>query len=277
MVKFSLRNGVAVITGAAGGIGRALAFVMAERGCRLALADRDPEGLAAVAGRLRSYQIGISEHLLDVADPQAVAALPQAVLERHGRVTVLVNNAGMALGGLFEDIPEADFARVFEVNFWSVVRMMRAFLPALRREPAAQIVNISSLFGLVSPAGQSAYCATKFAVRAVSEAVRHELEQEKGPVRLSVVHPGGVRTNILDNAQIPQKATEEEIARERERYRKLLATPPEKVAEQIVRGVERREKRILVGAYARQGDLVQRLLPASYWTIMRVWMKAKTN
>jgi short-subunit dehydrogenase len=266
-----------VITGAASGIGSALASTLAGRGCHLALVDRNAAGLAAVAGRLRTLGIKVSEHAFDLTDVSAIAALPEAVLATHGRVTILVNNAGIAMGGLFEDVTPEDFALVFEVNFWSVVRLMRAFLPVLRREQAAQIVNISSLFGLVAPAGQSPYCATKFAVRAVSEAVRHELQEENGPVRLSVVHPGGVRTQILENARKPDTATEEEAARERARYAKLLAAPPEEVAEQIVRGIERRKKRILVGSYVRQGDLLQRFWPSQYWFFLRLWMKAKVG
>ena len=273
-MKLDLQNGVAVITGAAGGIGGALACALAARGCHLALADRDAEGLQAMAARVRATGVNAGEHCFDITDAQAVAAFPEYVLAQHGRVTILVNNAGMALGGRFEDLTMEEFAGIFEVNFWSVVRMMKAFLPVLRREPAAQIVNISSLFGLVSPAGQSAYAATKFAVRAISEAFRHELQEENGPLRLSVVHPGGVRTNILENARKPGTATEEEAAAERARYEKLLSTSPEKAAAQILRGIERRQKRILVGSYVRRADLAQRSWPGSYWNLLRYWMKS---
>jgi short-subunit dehydrogenase len=276
-VKFAFENGVAVVTGAGAGIGGALALGLAARGCHIAAADVDAERLATTAARARASGVKVSEHVFDVTEADAIRKLPEVVLAQHGRVTLLVNNAGVALGGRFEDIPAEQFAWLFEVNFWSVVHMMQAFLPALRKAERAQIVNISSLFGLVSPVGQSAYAATKFAVRAVSEALRHELEEESGPVRLSVVHPGGVRTNILENARRAGEATmtAEEAARHRARYEKLLRVSPEKAAAQILEGIARRKKRILVGSYARQGDLVQRFLPSHYWLVLRQRMKTK--
>jgi NAD(P)-dependent dehydrogenase (short-subunit alcohol dehydrogenase family) len=271
-VKFSLQNGVAVITGAASGIGAALAQACAARGCHLALADIQAEALELVAAEARASGVKVSEHVFDVADPSAITQLPERVLAQHGRVTVLVNNAGVALGGRFDEVSEEEFAWLFEINFWSVPRMMWAFLPVLRREEAAQIVNISSVFGLVGPIGQCAYSASKFAVRGLSEVLRHELEEENSPVRVSVVHPGGVRTNIAKNARIAAAAppkTEEEKAELEESAKKLLRLAPEKAAARIVRGVERRQKRILVGIDARGIDIAQRLWPANYWFLLR--------
>jgi NAD(P)-dependent dehydrogenase (short-subunit alcohol dehydrogenase family) len=268
-VKLPLTNGVAVITGAAGGIGGALAGALANRGCHLALADIKPQGLADVAARARMCGVKVSEHICDVADERAVAGLPEAVLACHGRVTVLVNNAGVALGGSFDEVSEEEFRWLLEINFWSVVRMMKAFLPVLREQPAAQIVNISSVFGLVGPIGQCAYAASKFAVRGVSEVLRHELEEDNGPVRLSVVHPGGVRTGIVKNARIAAAAIKEETHEEGSRYDKLLRLAPEEAAVEIMRGLEQRKRRILVGSDARQIDLIQRLRPSSYWYFLR--------
>jgi len=268
-VRFPLTNGVAVITGAAGGIGGALARALAERGCHLALADIEPEGLADVAARTRTCGVKVSEHICDVADQRAVAGLPEAILARHSRVTVLVNNAGVAMGGSFDEVSEEEFRWLFEINFWSAVRLMKAFLPVLREQTAAQIVNISSVFGLVGPIGQCAYAASKFAVRGVSEVLRHELEEDNGTVRLSVVHPGGVRTGILKNARVAAAATKEEADEEGSRYEDLLRLTPEKAAVQIVRGLERRQRRILVGNDAKQIDLIQRLWPSSYWYFLR--------
>jgi NADP-dependent 3-hydroxy acid dehydrogenase YdfG len=145
--KLDLRGSVAVVTGAASGIGAGLARVLAARGCALALADRNAEGLAAVAADARARGTEVSEHVLDVSDAEAVAALPATVLAAHGRVNVLVNNAGVALMGRFEQVSAADFEWLFGINFWGTVRMTRAFLPLLRQERAAQIVNLSSIYG----------------------------------------------------------------------------------------------------------------------------------
>jgi short-subunit dehydrogenase len=267
-VSLPLRGGVAVVTGAASGIGAALAEALAARGCGLALADVDAAGLSGVAERARRRGVAASEHRLDVADEGAVAAFPAAVLAEHGRVRVLVNNAGVALGGRFEQTDPADFEWMFSINFWGVVRMTRAFLPVLRREPgAAQIVNLSSVFGIVAPPGQAAYAASKFAVRGFSEALRHELEAEGAEVGVTVVLPGGVRTAIAANAR-RGGMDEAERAAQAEFWERLLRLAPEAAAERIARGIERREKRVLVGRDARQVALVQRLLPVGYWSVL---------
>ena len=262
---FPVRDGVAVVTGAASGIGAALAEALAARGCNLALADVNAPSLKAVAARTRSRGVRVSEHRLDVADRQAVAALPEAVLAEHGRVSILVNNAGVALGGSFEQVSAEDFDWLFSINFGGVVSMTRAFLPTLRRESMAQIVNLSSIFGIVAPPGQVAYAASKFAVRGFSEALRHELEGST--VSVLVVHPGGVRTAIATNARLGAVSGAEREAQTR-RWEKLLRLPPELAAERIVRGIERREKRVLVGRDAQRVAAIQRLLPVGYWPVV---------
>ena len=159
---------------------------------------------------------------------------------------------------------------------WSVLRMIKAFLPLLREQPAAQIVNISSVLGLIGPPSQCAYSASKFAVRGLSEALRHELEEENSPVRLSVVHPGGVRTGIAVNARMAAAAARarKDTDAEASRYKKLLSLAPEKAAAQIVCGLERRRKRILVGNDARMIDLIQRFWPSHYWYFLRKKLNA---
>ena len=179
---------------------------------------------------------------------------------------VLVNNAGVAVGGTFEQVSEEDFEWLFEINFWGVVRMTRAFLPLLRASGDARIVNLSSVFGLVAPPEQVAYAASKFAVRGFSEALRHELEGSG--VGVTVVHPGGVATSIAEKARVPAGVSEEEIARRRENFRKLLRLPPEVAGETIVRGIERRQTRMLVGSDAKTISLIARLLPVSYWKLL---------
>ena len=191
-MAFPFDNGVAVVTGAAKGIGAQLAHGLASRRCHLALIDRDGDGLAAVAAAARRTGVIVTEHRVDVSDGPAIEALPGEVLARHGRANLLINNAGVAILGNFDQIEVADIEWLFAINFWGTVRMCKAFVPLLGREPAAQIVNLSSIYGIIAPAGQTAYAASKFAVRGFSEALRHELEDTG--IGVSVVHPGGIRT-----------------------------------------------------------------------------------
>ena len=262
--QMHLAGRTAVITGAGGGIGRAIAVSLARRGCNLALADIDEAGLAGTAELARG--VNVSRHRVDVADRGAVAEFPDIVAAEHQGVDVLVNNAGVAVGGTFEQVCDEDFEWLFEINFWGVVRMTRAFMPLLRASKDARVVNISSLYGIVAPPEQAAYAASKFAVRGFSEALRHELEGSG--VGVTVVHPGGINTSIAERARIPAGVTEEEIARRRERYRKLLRMPPEVAGETIVRGIERRQARILVGSDAKVVSLIERVLPVSYWKLL---------
>lgn len=265
-LTFPLKGGVAVVTGAASGIGAALAMVLAARGCGLALADVNTAGLRDTAAQARSQGVTVSEHRLDVADADAVAALPDAVLAEHGRVNVLVNNAGVALGGNFEQVPAADFDWLFSINFGGVVRMTRAFLPLLQREPAAQLVNLSSIFGIIAPPGQTAYAASKFAVRGFSEALRHELEGS--PVAITLVHPGGVRTAIASSAR-RTGLSNAETAAQMTLWTRFLRLDPAAAAERIVRGIESRERRVLVGRDAQRMALIQRLFPVDYWRVIQ--------
>jgi NAD(P)-dependent dehydrogenase (short-subunit alcohol dehydrogenase family) len=268
MLKLTGRT--AVVTGAAGGIGRGIATALARRGCHLALADIDDAALAhtaaAIAGNNEAQgriKMRISRHHLDVADRAAVAALPAQVMAEHGGVDVLVNNAGVALAGTFSEVAESDFDWLIGINFWSVVQMTRAFLPLLRESNDARLVNISSLYGLIAPPGQTAYCASKFAVRGFSEALRHELAGTR--VGVTVVHPGGVATSIAKNARLPVGVSEEEVAKRRKYYERALIMPPDRAGEIIVHGVEKRKPRILVGRDAKIVSLVERLLPVTYW------------
>jgi short-subunit dehydrogenase len=262
---WTLRGGVTVLTGAASGIGAALAANLARRGMHLALVDRNPAGLEATAAQARAAGVTVSTHVLDVADPAAVAALPVAVLAQHGRVTALVNNAGVALGGLFEQVAAEDFDWLMDINFGATVRLTRAFLPVLAREDAAQLVNVSSIFGIIAPPGQTAYAASKFAVRGFSESLRHELAMSGSPVGVTLVHPGGVRTAISENARLAKGLDAAEVARERANWRSLLALDPAAAAETIAAAIAGRAPRVLVGGDAKAAALVQRLFPVTYW------------
>jgi NAD(P)-dependent dehydrogenase (short-subunit alcohol dehydrogenase family) len=267
--RMRLEGRTAVITGAAGGIGRAIAVSLARRGCHLALSDVDEAGMAGTEDLVRAHGVRVTRHRLDVADRVAVAGFPARVAAEHPNrpgVDLLVNNAGVAVGGTFEQVSEEDFEWLFEINFWGVVRMTRAFLPALRVSGDSRVVNLSSVFGLVAPPEQVAYAASKFAVRGFSEALRHELEGSG--VGVTVVHPGGVATSIAEHARVPAGVSAEEVERRRERFRKLLRLPPEVAGETIVRGVERRKPRILVGSDAKVMSVIARVLPVSYWKVI---------
>jgi len=261
-----LKDRTAVVTGAASGIGRAIAVSLARRGCHLALADIDEEKLDETARMVAAAGVRVSRHRVDVADRDAVAAFPRAVLAAHTGVDILVNNAGVAIGGTFEEVSEEDFEWLFEINFWGVVRMTRAFLPLLRKSDDAWIVNLSSVFGLISPPGQTAYSASKFAVRGFSNALRHELAGSN--IGVTVVYPGGVATSIADNARPPKSATPEQIAQRKAQFKKLARLPPEVAGEIIVKGIERRKPRVLVGGDARMMAIIERLAPVSYWKVL---------
>jgi len=264
--RMRLAGRTAVITGAANGIGRAIAVSLARRCCHLALADIDEDGMASTAELIRTSGVRVSRHRIDVADRLAVAEFPTLVAAEHGGVDVLVNNAGVAVGGTFEQVSDEDFEWLFEINFWGVVRMTRAFMPLLHASDDARLVNLSSIYGVVAPPEQTAYSASKFAVRGLSEALRHELNGTR--IGVTVVHPGGVATSIAENARVPAGVTEEEIARRREKYRKLLRMPPEIAGETIVRGIEQRKERILIGSDAKIISLIARLVPVSYWKVL---------
>jgi NAD(P)-dependent dehydrogenase (short-subunit alcohol dehydrogenase family) len=276
--KMNLANRTAVLTGAASGIGRAIAVSLARRGCNLALADVNDAGLSETARLAQAAQTGpsnspappsavrITQHHLDVADRLAIAAFPQAVLAAHPGVDILINNAGVALGGTFEVVTEEDFEWLFAINFWGVVRMTRAFLPLLKKSDDARLVNLSSIFGLISPPGQTAYSASKFAVRGFSNSLRHELEGSH--VGVTVVHPGGVATSIADNARVPKDMSPEEIARRKVQAKKGLRMPPAEAGEIIVKGIERRSPRVLVGNDAKLLSFVERLAPKSYFKVL---------
>jgi NAD(P)-dependent dehydrogenase (short-subunit alcohol dehydrogenase family) len=261
-----LSGGIAVVTGAGSGIGRALAKQLSAAGCGLALADIDEKSLVETAGMLPGKGAGVSTHVLDVADEAGVSAFAEDVNSRHGRVTLLINNAGVALHGTFEESSLDDLRWLMGINFWGAVYGVTYFLPMLKRQPRAHIVNLSSVFGIVAPAGQTAYAASKFAVRGFTEALRHELEGST--VFVSCVHPGGIRTPIAERGRLGTNAPKTRKDESVSRLAQLAKTSPEDAAARILRGVERREPRILIGLDARQIDIMQRLRPATYWKLL---------
>jgi short-subunit dehydrogenase len=266
----AIRGAAAAITGAASGIGRALSLELAARGCDLALADRDEAGLRTVAAEIgRAHSRKVSVHRVDVGIPAEIEAFAQAASASHPGLNIVVNNAGVALLGQFSEIDQAQMDWLMNINFWGVVHATRAFLPQLARQPEAHIVNLSSIFGIIAPPGQTAYAAAKFAVRGFSESLRHELQTAASPVRLSVVHPGGIATNIVRNSRTGAGVTDNERrAQAIERFDTVARTTPTAAALRIIKGIENNEPRILIGNDARWMDLLQRFRPATYWAVL---------
>jgi short-subunit dehydrogenase len=266
----AIRGAAAAVTGAASGIGRALALELSARGCDLALADRDDAGLATLAAEIaRAYQRKVTVHRVDVGEPEQIEAFAQAAIADHPGLNIVINNAGVALMGQFDEIDQAQMDWLMNINFWGVVHGTRAFLPHLKARREAHIVNLSSIFGIIAPPGQTAYAAAKFAVRGFSEALRHELALAASPVRLSVVHPGGVATNIARNSRTGIGMTDNaRRADSIERFEAAARTTPKDAALRIIKGIENNQPRILIGNDARIMDLVQRFRPASYWTLL---------
>ena len=266
----AIRGAAAAVTGAASGIGRALALEFAARGCDLALADRDEAGLHGLAAEIaKANARKVSVHRVDVAEPGQIEAFAQAAIAAHPGLNLVINNAGVALLGQFAEIDQAQMEWLMNINFWGVVHSTRAFLPHLSRQKEAHIVNLSSIFGIIAPPGQTAYSAAKFAVRGFSESLRHELKMAASPVRLSVVHPGGVATNIARNSRTGSGISDNaRRAQSIERFDSFAKTTPAAAALRIIAGIEKNQPRILIGNDARFMDLVQRLRPGTYWSLL---------
>src|SRR3954466_2370136 len=266
----AIPGAAAAVTGAASGIGRALAFELAARGCDLALADRDEAGLQAVAAEIAKTQARkVTVHRLDVGEPGEIAAFTQASVAAHPGLNIVINNAGVALLGQFSEVDQAQMDWLMHINFWGVVHSCRAFLPHLSRQREAHIVNLSSIFGIVAPPGQTTYSAAKFAVRGFSESLRHELQMAASPVRLSVVHPGGVSTNIVRNSRAGVGVTDNaRRVQSIERFDAMARTTPAAAALRIIEGIEKNAPRILIGNDARFMDLLQRFRPGTYWAVL---------
>jgi NADP-dependent 3-hydroxy acid dehydrogenase YdfG len=258
---------VVVITGAGSGIGRALAQNLATRGARLAVSDVNDIGLAETVGLLQAAGAReVRSDRLDVADRAAFAAYAEAVVAHFGRVNVVVNNAGVALAGDLLDLEYADMDWIMGINFWGVVHGTKELLPHLIASGDGHLVNISSLFGLVSMPGQSMYNASKYAVRGLSEAVREEMLVAGHRVGVTVVHPGGIKTAIARNARY---SAAEDGAESAKRFdEKLAKMTPERAAEIIVAGIEKEKARVLVGLDAHAVHHLAKLTGSRYQDIV---------
>ena len=253
---------VAAITGAGSGIGRALACDLATRGTHLALSDIDEVGLAETVARCEGVGVKVTSQRVDVADRAAVYAWADQVVADHGRVNLVFNNAGVALGATIEAMSYEDFEWLMDINFWGVVHGTKAFLPHLIEAGEGHIVNLSSVFGLLSIPSQSAYNAAKFGVRGFTDALRIELDVARNGVSCTTVHPGGIKTNIARNGRMDDSvAAFTGVAPEAtgEDFDKVAMTTPEKAATQILKAVERNRRRALIGPDAKVLDLISRL------------------
>ena len=255
-----------LVTGAAQGIGRALAQHLAKAGAHLALVDVNGEQLSALKLLLPSAPNRISLHVVDVTEPDAAERIKNEVLEQHDGLDGLINNAGATVIGNFSDTSEADFDWLMQLNFAAPVRITRTMLPTLLQGRDPVIVNMSSVFGLIGPAAQSAYASSKFALRGFSEALMHELQD--GPVRVLTVHPGGIRTGIVRNARAVGALSPKRQDDLDRRFTKSAMTTPEQAAARIVEAVEARRSRLLIGADARVIDALQRLSPVGHWRLL---------
>ena len=262
----SVAGKVAVVTGAGSGIGRALAVELARRGARVAISDVNEDGLAATAATIGG---DVHQQALDVADRDAFEAYATAVAEHFGVVHQVYNNAGIAFSRPVLDTEYADYERVLGINLWGVIHGTKAFLPHLVASGDGHVVNVSSLNGYLAQSEMTHYCTSKFAVRGFTESVRAEMLATGRPVKVSSVHPGGIKTNIADAAHASATALGLPVSEADERRRKayndkLLKMDPAQAARVIVDGVEAGRPRILVGNDAKFVDALVRLLPARY-------------
>ena len=272
----SFENKVAAITGAGSGIGRALAYGLARQGCHLALSDVNAEGLAETAAQARKLGVQVTDTLVNVADRDAVHAWADQVVLDHGRVNLIFNNAGVAHAGTVEGSDYAEYEWIMNINFWGVMHGTKAFLPHIKATGDGHVVNVSSVFGLFSQPGMSAYNATKFAVRGFTEALRQELDIEGNGVSASCVHPGGIKTNIAKTARMNDSLArvvgqEADQARKQFNDQLLRTTGQGRLGDPARRAQDNR--RILIGADAWALDGMQRLMPTFYQRLVTTSMR----
>ena len=260
------RGKVAVVTGAGSGIGRALAVDLAGRGARLAVSDVDSHGLAETVRQVEALGAEVRSDHLDVGEREAVFAYADAVAHHFGVVNIVFNNAGISFSGEVEVSEFKDMERIMDVDYWGVVNGTKAFLPHLVASGDGHVVNTSSLFGLLAMPSQSAYNAAKFAVRGFTESLRQEMIIAKRPVKVSCVHPGGIKTNIVRNGTAAAGTDNAAVAEFFDA--KLAKTTATEAARVILRGVEKGHARILVGADAKALDVLVRLTGSGYQRVV---------
>ncbi len=272
----SFSGKVAVITGAGSGMGRYLAVLLAKAGANVAICEINPTTLAETEEMVKAYPVKVSSHVLDVADKAAIGGLPAQVIDEHGQVDLVFNNAGVTVDSPFEDMSEQDWDWVININLHGVINSSRAFLPHLKQRPEAALINTSSIFGMITVPNQSVYHTAKFAVRGFTECLAKELKGSN--VQIHSVHPGHIGTNIVTNARMNTKegnvnpmqemmgkligigSTQEEMAN----FFRNNGMHPSRASNIILKGVLKNKSRIFIGADAKLMDLSQRLTPMHY-------------
>lgn len=274
-----LTDCVAVVTGAGSGIGRELSKQLAAAGAYVAISDINEVGLLETVNALESPKSRIHYQQLDVANEEEVFNYAETIQQQFGKVNLVINNAGVGLAsGDLRETSIADFKWLFDINFFGVLYGTKAFMPKLRKADWGHIVNISSIFGIISVPQQAAYNASKFAVRGMTDALRQELELEGSSVSCTTVHPGGIKTNIARSARVTKASVlndpnEHEAAVQD--FDRLARTSAESAATQILQAVIKNQRRLLIGGDARFADRLQRLLPNSYHRILQRFIASK--
>ncbi len=273
MPRLDVSGATSVITGAASGMGAEVARQLAARGARIALVDRNPEGLAAVAASLTGS--GHTTHVVDLSDDAAVAALATQIAAAHPHVQTLITCAGSSMLGNISQLTMEEMRWLMDVNLWGTVNITQALLPALRRSPAAHITHLVSIYGLAAPAGRIPYAMSKYAVRGFTEALRHELEDTT--VTVGAIYPAGVKTGIILHGRYAAAIDPEVAQRAADAQAAMYHTEPADAAAKIVTATISRRARTMVGREARLVDLLARLFPTGYWSFMRRPLRAATD
>lgn len=262
----NLKNKVAAVTGAGSGIGRSLALNLAARGCHLAISDINEDELKKTADMIKESGIHVSTFTLDVSDREKVYEWADYVVNEHGQVDIIINNAGVAVHDSLEDISYENYEWCFNIVFWGVVYGTKAFLPHLRKRPEANIVNISSINAMVPFPHNGPYNSAKCAVRGFNETLIQELRTSN--IHVTSVHPGGIKTNIARNMRfvkgVNENMNKEYLVKSSDI---LFRTTPEECAEKIVRAIIKNKKRLMVGLDAKFMDIMSRLSPVLNYII----------
>ncbi len=276
----SLANKVAAITGAGSGIGRALALELAAQNCALSLSDIDAAGLAETAKLLAGSGVKVTTAKVDVSKLKQMSAWAAKTAAEHGQVNLIFNNAGVGVAGTVESLSYEDCEWITGINYWGVIYGTKEFMPYLKASGDGHIVNTSSIFGLFAQPSQSAYNATKFAVRGFTESLRQELDLLKNGVSATCVHPGGIKTNIAKSARTNDSLraiTGSDPEKGKADFEKLFRTTPQQAARTILDGVRRDARRVLIGGDARATDLMQRLLPTAYQRLVTLAVRTQAR
>ena len=283
----TFKEKVVVITGAGSGMGRYLAVLLAKEGADVSVCDVNEETLNETVEMLRKYNVSVSSHLLDVSDKDAIEALPRKVIDQHGKVDMVFNNAGVTTGSHFKDMDEDNWDWVMGINFDGVINSTRAFIPHMVDSPEAAIVNTSSIFGMVAVPGQTVYHATKFAVRGFTESLAMEMRETNPNLQIHCVHPGHIGTNIAATARFDEENFNQDetqvsnsiFTRNAPKSQKEMGDlfreggmHPSKAAEIILNGVKKNKSRIFIGLDAKLLDLSQRIFPKHYHKTWALFM-----